>query len=189
MPLLQQGSLAAAGTPMAACTAVGGGGSSAGARHAGPAASQQAATPVKGAADAELAPLGSGWASGISAAGGWGGASATTALQLQLAKQMLSFATQQAALLQQALPFMLPVCPTKVSEKLSEVLEQLQAGDAMRQLEASGLSHAQAQRACLDFATLGTNGKLKPLDTKRVVKYYARKGTAAAATLDRWARA
>ena len=86
--------------------------------------------------------------------------SATTQLQLQLAQQMLAFATQQATLLQQALPFMLPVCPSKVAEKLNQVLNSLHAKPIVEKLVAAGLSELQAQKACLEYSSRYRNNKL-----------------------------
>jgi len=86
--------------------------------------------------------------------------------------QMLAFATQQASLLQQALPFMLPVCPTKVSTKLAEVLEdKLGARGALSDLLQAGYTEQQAQRAALDYYQTEPGGQEVPLDGKKLLKW------------------
>lgn len=57
---------------------------------------------------------------------------------------MLAFATQQATLLQQALPFMLPVCPKALRAKLGDVLDSLKARPAIDGLKDAGFTEQQA---------------------------------------------
>lgn len=84
---------------------------------------------------------------------------------------MLAFATQQASLLQQALPFMLPVCPDKVAAKLTEVLDRrLGASAAIRHLASHGYTEAQAQRACLDYYN-SEPAAAGPIDGKKLLKW------------------
>lgn len=87
--------------------------------------------------------------------------------------QMLAFATQQASLLQQALPFMLPVCPDKVSAKLAEVLDQrLGARGAITNLTSHGYTEQQAERACLDYYNAELTGTQVPnIDGKKLLKW------------------
>lgn len=93
--------------------------------------------------------------------------------------QMLAFATQQASLLQQALPFMLPVCPEKVSAKLAEVLDmRLGARGAISHLTSHGYTEQQAERACLDYY----NAELAPAPGNGAAG--AAVGAAVAAPLD-----
>jgi hypothetical protein len=77
---------------------------------------------------------------------------AVPTLHLQhLAQQMLVFATQQATLFQQVLPFMLPVTNGKVNDKLSAVLASLKAGPVLAHLKDLGWSDFQAQKACVEY--------------------------------------
>lgn len=99
--------------------------------------------------------------------------SATTQLQLQLAQQMLAFATQQATLLQQALPFMLPVCQSKVTEKLNQVLASMHAKPVVEALKTSGLSELQAQKACLEYSARTGVSKLQTDAVKQWITEHA----------------
>lgn len=68
-------------------------------------------------------------------------------LQAQIAQQMLAFATQQATLLQQALPFMMNLPPASVTTKLRELLTEVNAKPALEKfMKATGSAEPMAQR-------------------------------------------
>lgn len=91
-----------------------------------------------------------------------GNGSTTTAingLQVQIAQQMLAFATQQATLLQQALPFMLNLPPARVTAKLRELLTEVHAKPALEKLmKATGINEPTAQRVCIEYINRNGGG-------------------------------
>ncbi|MEW5299794.1 MAG: hypothetical protein WDW36_002772 [Sanguina aurantia] len=103
-------------------------------------------------------------------------------MQVQIAQSLLmSFATQQlmpmqATLLHSALPFMLNLPPTRVADKLRELLGEAQARPVLDKLmKSTGSSEMIAQRVCLEY--LNKHGKGK-LETAKVLQFYhANKGT------------
>ncbi|GLI61518.1 hypothetical protein VaNZ11_003898, partial [Volvox africanus] len=101
---------------------------------------------------------------------------AVNGLQVQIAQQMLAFATQQATLLQQALPFMLNLPPARVTDKLRGLLTEVQAKPALEKLmKATGSSEPMAQRVCIEFINRNGKGKVDP--AKMLAFYYQHKDT------------
>lgn len=106
------------------------------------------------------------------------GAGGSTQLysSVSVAQQMLAFATQQATLLQQALPFMLNLPPARVTDKLRDLLTEVQARPALEKfMKSTGASEPTAQRVCMEF--INRNGKGKVDANKMLAFYHQHKDT------------
>ena len=91
-------------------------------------------------------------------------------LQAQLAHQIMAFATQQASLLQQALPFMLNLPPARVTDKLRDLLTEVHARPALEKLiKATGGTEPMAQRCCLEYINRHGRGRVDP---NRMLQFY-----------------